>query len=113
MRTLTTPGPSPGALEHRGRGAPTTLTWPRQIPIDGEPPEVHAKIEAIAQFLATTPIPKLFIDVEPGLAVTDRERSFLRTFPNQTEVTLKDLHFAQEDSPDEIGDAIAGFLDRL
>jgi len=90
-----------------------TLTWPRQIPIDGEPPDVHATIEAIAQFLAATPIPKLFIDVEPGLAMSDRERSFVRTFPNQTEVTVKGLHFAQEDSPDEIGDAIADFVDRL
>jgi haloalkane dehalogenase len=90
-----------------------TLTWPRQIPIDGEPPDVHATIEAIAQFLAATPIPKLFIDVEPGLAMTDRERSFVRTFPNQTEVTVKGLHFAQEDSPDEIGDAIAEFIERL
>jgi haloalkane dehalogenase len=90
-----------------------TLTWPRQIPIDGEPPDVHATIEAIAQFLAATPIPKLFIDVEPGLAMTDRERSFVRTFPNQTEATVKGLHFAQEDSPDEIGDAIAEFVHRL
>jgi haloalkane dehalogenase len=90
-----------------------TLTWPRQIPIDGEPPDVHATIEAIAQFLAATPIPKLFIDVEPGLAMTDRERSFARTFPNQTEVAVKGLHFAQEDSPDEIGGAIAEFVDRL
>jgi haloalkane dehalogenase len=90
-----------------------TLTWPRQIPIDGEPPDVHATIEATAQFLAATPIPKLFIDVEPGLAMTDRERSFARTFPNQAEVTVKGLHFAQEDSPDEIGDAIAEFVERL
>ena len=90
-----------------------TLTWPRQIPIDGEPPDVHATIEAIAQFLPGTTIPKLFINVEPGLAMTDRERSFARTFPNQTEVTVKGLHFAQEDSPDEIGDAIAEFVDRL
>jgi haloalkane dehalogenase len=90
-----------------------TLTWPRQIPIDGEPADVHATIEAIAQFLSTTTIPKLFINVEPGLAMTDRERSFARTFPNQTEVTVKGLHFAQEDSPEEIGDAIAAFVDRL
>ena len=90
-----------------------TLVWPRQIPIDGEPADVYATIQAIAQFLATTAIPKLFINVEPGLAMTDRERSFVRTFPNQTEVTVKGLHFAQEDSPDEIGDAIADFVDRL
>ena len=90
-----------------------TLTWPRQIPIDGEPADVHATIEAIARFLSETTIPKLFINVEPGLAMTDRERSFARTFPNQTEVTVKGLHFAQEDSPDEIGDAIAAFVDWL
>jgi haloalkane dehalogenase len=90
-----------------------TLTWPRQIPIDGEPADVHATIEAIAQFLSATMIPKLFINVEPGLAMTDRERSFARTFPNQIEVTVKGLHFAQEDSPDEIGAAIAEFVDRL
>ena len=89
------------------------LTWPRQIPIDGEPADVYATIQAIVQFLAATPIPKLFINVEPGLAMTDRERSFVRTFPNQTEVTVKGLHFAQEDSPGEIGDAIAAFVDRL
>ena len=90
-----------------------TLTWPRQIPIDGEPPEVHATIDAIAQFLAAIPIPKLFINVEPGLAMTERERDFARTFPNQTEVTVKGLHYAQEDAPDEIGDAIAEFSSRI
>jgi haloalkane dehalogenase len=90
-----------------------TLTWPRQIPIDGEPADVHATIEAIARFLSASPIPKLFINVEPGLAMTERERDFVRTFANQTEVTVKGLHFAQEDSPAEIGDAIAEFVDRL
>ena len=73
--------------------------WPRHIPIDGKPADVYATIQAIVQFLAATAIPKLF--------------SFIRTFPNQTEVTVKGLHFAQEDSPHEIGDAIADFVDRL
>lgn len=90
-----------------------TLAWPRQIPIDREPADVHATIEAVAQFLSTSPIPKLFIDVQPGLAITERERAFARTFPNQTEVTVKGLHFAQEDSPDEIGAAIAEFVQQL
>jgi haloalkane dehalogenase len=89
-----------------------TLVWPRQIPIDGEPADVHARIEAIGRFLATTPIPKLFINVEPGLAMTERERAFARTFPNQTEVTVRGLHFAQEDSPDAIGAALADFVRR-
>lgn len=89
------------------------LAWPREIPIDGEPADVHTTIEAIAEFLSTTPIPKLFINVEPGLAMTDRERDFARTFPNQTEVTVKGLHLAEEDSLEEIGDAIAEFVQRL
>jgi haloalkane dehalogenase len=90
-----------------------TLAWPRQIPIDGEPADVHATIDACAEFLRTTEIPKLFIDVQPGLAIRDEERAFARSFPNQTEVTVRGLHFAQEDSPDEIGAALAEFVDRL
>jgi haloalkane dehalogenase len=90
-----------------------TLAWPRQIPIDREPAAVHARIETCAEFLRTTEIPKLFIDVRPGLAMRDEERAFARTFPNQAEVTVRGLHFAQEDSPDEIGAAIAEFVDRL
>jgi haloalkane dehalogenase len=90
-----------------------TLAWPRQIPIDGEPADVHATIEACAEFLRTTEIPKLFIDVQPGLAMRDEERAFARTFPNQNEVTVRGLHYAQEDSPDEIGAALAEFVDRL
>ena len=90
-----------------------TLAWPRQIPIDGEPADVHATIASSAEFLRTTQIPKLFIDVQPGLAMQDEERAFARTFPNQTEVTVRGLHFAQEDSPDEIGAALAQFVDRI
>ena len=90
-----------------------TLTWPRQIPIDGEPADVHATIVSCAEFLRTTQIPKLFIDVHPGLAMGDDERAFARTFPNQTEVAVRGLHFAQEDSPDEIGAALAEFVDRI
>jgi haloalkane dehalogenase len=90
-----------------------TLAWPRQIPIDGEPADVHATIDACAEFLRTTEIPKLFIDVQPGLAMGEEERAFARTFPNQTEVSVRGLHFAQEDSPDEIGTALAEFIDQL
>jgi haloalkane dehalogenase len=90
-----------------------TLAWPRQIPIDGEPADVHATIASCAEFLRTTEKPKLFIDVQPGLAMRDEERAFARTFPNQTEVTVRGLHFAQEDSPDEIGAALAEFVDQL
>jgi hypothetical protein len=62
----------------------SVLAWPRQILIDGQPADVYDTIAANGRFLAATLIPKLFINVEPGMAITDRERSFVRTFPNQT-----------------------------
>jgi haloalkane dehalogenase len=96
-----------------GEGRRPTLAWPRQIPIDGEPADVQATVEACAEFLRATPIPKLFIDVQPGLAMGDEERAFVRQFPNQTEITVRGLHFAQEDSPNEIGTALAELVDRL
>ena len=74
---------------------------------------MHATIASCAEFLRATRIPKLFIDVQPGLAMGDEERAFARTFPNQTEVMVRGLHFAQEDSPDEIGAALAEFVDQL
>lgn len=90
-----------------------TLSWPRQIPIDGQLAEVAAVIEDYANWLQQSNIPKLFINAEPGALLTGRAREFCRSWPNQTEVTVKGLHFIQEDSPFEIGAAIAGFVKRL
>lgn len=87
-----------------------TLTWPRQIPLDGEPPEVVKVAHDYAEFLASSPIPKLFVNAEPGAILTGRPRDFCRTWPNQTEVTVEGSHFIQEDSPDEIGSALADFV---
>jgi haloalkane dehalogenase len=84
-----------------------TLTWPRQIPIDNEPAEVAAVVAGYADWLATSTIPKLFVNAEPGAILTGSQREFCRTWPNQTEVTVAGNHFIQEDSPDEIGAAIA------
>lgn len=92
-----------------GEARRPTLTWPREIPIEGEPTDVHAIVEAYAAFLARSPIPKLFINAEPGMILTGRPREFARSFPNQREVTVRGLHFIQEDSPAEIAAAIAEF----
>ena len=89
-----------------------TLTWPRQIPLDGEPADVVAIAQSYADWLATSPVPKLFVNAEPGAILIGAQREFCRRFPNQTEVTVKGNHFLQEDSPDEIGRAIAQWLQR-
>lgn len=90
-----------------------TLSWPRQIPIDGEPADVVAIVAEYAAWLTKSSVPKLFINAEPGALLKGRARDFCRTWPNQTEVTVKGAHFIQEDSPDEIGTAVADFVRRL
>lgn len=87
-----------------------TLTWPRQIPLDGEPSDVHDIVQAYADWLSTCDRPKLFINAEPGTILTGAQREFCRSWPNQTEVTVPGIHFIQEDSADEIGAAIAAWL---
>jgi len=86
-----------------------TLNWPRQIPINGEPSHMVELVDAYAAFMANTDIPKLFINAEPGSILVGKQRDFCRTWPNQTEVTVKGLHFVQEDSPQEIGQAVAAW----
>ncbi len=87
-----------------------TLEWPRQLPIDGEPGDVVAVVEQYSSWLATAPVPKLFINAEPGALITGRARQYCRTWPNQREVTVKGSHYVQEDSPAEIGEALRAFL---
>lgn len=90
-----------------------TLTWPRQIPIEGEPADVHEIVKDYSKWLSTSEVPKLFVNADPGFLLGDRAREFVRTWPNQTEVTVPGLHFIQEDSPDEIGHAIRTWRDTL
>ena len=89
-----------------------TLSWPRNIPIDGEPADVVAVVNDYSKWLAESNVPKLFINAEPGAIVNDRIRELIRTWPNLTETTVNGRHFIQEDSPDEIGNAIAQFVRR-
>jgi len=90
-----------------------TLTWPRMIPIEGEPAEVVDVVENYAAWLSEAELPKLFINAEPGSILVGRQREFCRAWPNQTEVTVKGFHFLQEDSPDAIGQAVADFVLRV
>jgi len=97
-----------------GEGRRPTLTWPRQIPIEGEPDDVAAIAAAYADWLATSSVPKLFVKAEPGgILAGGAVLDFARRLPAQTEVTVAGVHFVQEDSPDEIGRAIAGWMGAL
>jgi haloalkane dehalogenase len=89
------------------------LTWTRELPIAGEPADVVAIVEDYAHFLSTSPIPKLFIDAEPGGFLIGAQREFCRAWPNQEQVTIKGAHFLQEEAPDEVGEAIARFVAKV
>ena len=93
-----------------GESRRPTLTWPRQIPLDGEPADVVEIVDRYAKWLATSAVPKLFINADPGVILVGAQREFCRAWPNQQEVTVQGSHFIQEDSPAEIGQAIAAFL---
>ena len=90
-----------------------TLTWPRQIPLDGEPADVSEIAARYATWLSETDVPKLFINAEPGAILIGKQREFARSLKNQTEVTVKGSHFIQEDSPQEIAAALADWLDSI
>jgi haloalkane dehalogenase len=97
-----------------GEGRRPTLTWPRQIPIEGEPAEMAAIATAYADWLATRRVPKLFVKAEPGgILAGGAVLDFARRLPVQTEVTVAGVHYLQEDSPDELGRAIAGWMGTL
>lgn len=90
-----------------------TLNWPRQLPIAGEPSDIVSIVQRYADWMRQSPLPKLFINADPGSILVGAPRAFCRTWPNQTEVTASGRHFIQEDSPDEIGRALAGWITTL
>jgi haloalkane dehalogenase len=93
-----------------GESRRPTLTWPREIPIAGEPPDVVAIVDAYARWLSESDVAKLFVNADPGTILTGAQREFCRRWPRQQEVTVRGSHFIQEDSPGEIGRAIAAFV---
>ncbi len=100
-------------FQKEGEDRRPTLTWPRQIPLAGEPADVVELVEAYGAWLAQSDLPKLFVNAEPGAILTGAQRDFVRTWPNQTEVTVAGSHFIQEDSPHEIGAALAEWLSQI
>ena len=96
-----------------GEGRRPTLTWPRQIPIEGEPADVDAIVRDYGEWLASSPVPKLFVNADPGAILVGAQRDWCRTWPNQQEVTVPGIHFVQEDSGPQIGRAIADWLSPL
>jgi haloalkane dehalogenase len=93
-----------------GESRRPTLTWARQIPIDGNPTDVVAIVADYSQWMAENAIPKLFINADPGATLVGAQRDFCRTWPNQAEVTVPGIHFIQEDSAEQIGQALAGWI---
>lgn len=89
------------------------LTWSRELPIEGKPEDVVKIVDSYARWLSTSPIPKLFINGDPGGFLIGAQREFCRAWPNQQEITVNGAHFLQEDSPAEVGEATARFVARV
>jgi haloalkane dehalogenase len=96
-----------------GEGRRPTLTWPRQIPIAGEPADVVQIVSDYSAWLSQSDVPKLFVNAEPGGLIAGPVRDFVRSWPEITEVTVPGIHFIQEDSPDLIGEAISAWHSQL
>jgi haloalkane dehalogenase len=94
----------------KGESRRPTLTWPREIPINGQPPDVHEIVSGYAAWLAQSEIPKLFINADPGAILVGKQREFCRSWARQQEITVKGSHFIQEDSPVDIAQGITAFL---
>jgi len=96
-----------------GEGRRPTLSWPREIPIDGEPADVCDVVRRNGEWLSTSAVPKLFINAQPGAILTGAQREYCRGFPAQDEVTVSGSHFIQEDSPGEIAAALGAWISTL
>ncbi len=100
-------------FEEAGESRRPTLTWPREIPIEGRPEDVASIVGEYADWLSESTVPKLFVNAEPGAILIGEQREFCRRWPNQMEVTVAGNHFVQEDSGEEIGEAIAQWMDHI
>lgn len=87
-----------------------TLLFPREIPIEGEPPHIVTIVEQYGKWLSESQFPKLLISATPGALLVGRALDFCRSWPNQREVSVKGIHYIQEDSPSEIGEAVREFV---
>jgi haloalkane dehalogenase len=97
-------------FKNPGEDRRPTLTWPRQIPVDGSPQAVIDEVTKNGEFHRDSKIPKLFINADPGSILIGEQRDFVRSWTNLRELTVKGNHFIQEHSPKEIGEALKNFL---
>lgn len=100
-------------FQEPGESRRPTLTWPRQIPLDGQPEDVAKIVGDYADWMSSNDLPKLFVNAEPGALLTGPQRDFCRQWSNQTEVTVAGSHFIQEDSPEEIANALVDWVSNL
>ncbi|MGB0573179.1 MAG: hypothetical protein ACPGQM_14165 [Alphaproteobacteria bacterium] len=96
-----------------GESRRATLSWPRQIPIEGDPADVAELMDTLSAWMQTNAVPKLLINVEPGQIVFERDLEVLRSWSNHTEVVVRGRHHPQEDSSNDIGKALAAWYDAL
>jgi len=95
-----------------GEGRRPTLSWPRQLPFDGEPADVTEIVTTYAEWLSHSSIPKFFIHSDPG-TMSPSALAVCRAWPAQSEITVRGLHYPQEDSPDEVGQGLVNWLRTL
>lgn len=100
-------------FRHPGEDRRPTLTWPREVPIDGEPADVRQIVTDYGTWLAASPVPKLSINADPGAILTGPQREWVRSWRIQQEITVPGSHFLQEDSGDAMGRAIAAWYATL
>ncbi len=101
------------AYTEAGEGRRPTLTWPRELPIDGEPADTVEIVTATGDWMASTDVPKLFINSQPGAIIVGAREEFCRSFKNQTEVEVEGTHYVQEESPAAIGKALSDWYGGL
>ncbi len=94
----------------KGESRRPTLSWPRQIPIEGVPPDVCEAVDRYSDWLSTSAVPKLFINAIPGAILTGAQREFCRSWANQTEITVNAGHFVPEDAPNQVAQALMDWL---
>jgi len=75
--------------------------------------DVTKIVSDYGNWLTQSEFPKLWINVQPGAIMPPVTRDFVRTWPNLTETTVSEFHFAQEDSPHETGPAIREWHEQL
>lgn len=90
-----------------GEGRRPTLEWPRQVPINGDPVDVHEAFSQGLGFMARSAIPKLFIRGDPGALISNGREAVCRAWPSVSERVVSGRHYLPEESPDEIGRHLA------